>query len=94
MTTTADLIRFLDATLINPVLTSGGAVNQRCVRFARMCLWRLPARSAALYCLHGASGTAPNRACANDAFEAEGFASFRTLIPVMDGLFADVWPKT
>lgn len=92
-TTTADILAFLDSELINPVLADGHAVDRRRVRFARMCLRRLPAKSAALYCVHGAESRTPNRLATNLSLEENGFRSFRDLLPTMARTFADVWPR-
>jgi hypothetical protein len=93
MTTTPDIISFLDFMLINPVLRSGDRLSQRRVRFARMCLRRLPAQSAILYCIHGAAGIEPNRVACNADLEREGFRSFRDLLTDLERRFPDVWPR-
>ncbi len=92
MTTTDDILAFLDSELINAVLTRGDSLSRRRVRFARMCLRHLPAKSAALYCLHGAESKTPSRLATNVWLEEHGFRSFRELVPTMARKFSDVWP--
>lgn len=93
MTTTPDILRFLDCLLINPVLASGDRLSQRRVRFARMCLERLPAPSAILYCINGANGMEPNRVACNKDLTREGFRNFRDLLPDLERHFPDAWPR-
>ena len=57
-----------------------------------MCLMRLPARSAILYCIHAAESATTNRMEANIRLEEHGFRSIRELLPTMQRKFADVWP--
>jgi hypothetical protein len=93
MTTTVQIIRHLEKALFYPVLASGNALNRRRVIFARMCLTRLPAPSAILYCINGANGTEPNRVACNADLERESFRSFRDLLPDLERCFPDVWPR-
>jgi hypothetical protein len=58
-----------------------------------MCLARLPAQSAILYCINGANGIEPNRVACNEDLEREGFRSFRDLLPDLERHFPDVWPR-
>jgi hypothetical protein len=93
MTTTIQIIRHLKKAFFNAVLASGNVLNKRRVRFARMCLARLPAQSAILYCINGANGIEPNRVACNADLEREGFRSFRDLLPDLERRFPDVWPR-
>jgi hypothetical protein len=93
MTTTLQIILYLEKALFHPVLASGNALNRRRVRFARMCLARLPAPSAMLYCVNGANGIEPNRVACNEDLTREGFWNFRDLLPDLERHFPDAWPR-
>ncbi|MEY2493782.1 MAG: hypothetical protein QOJ45_274 [Verrucomicrobiota bacterium] len=93
MTTTVQIIRYLEKALFYPVLASGNPLNRRRVRFARMCLGRLPPQSAILYCIHGGAGIEPNRVACNADLERDGFRSFGDLLPDLERRFPDVWPR-
>lgn len=93
MTKTVQIIGYLEKALFHTVLASGNALNKRRVRFARMCLARLPAPSAILYCINGANGIEPNRVACNEDLTREGFRNFRDLLPDLERHFPDVWPR-
>jgi hypothetical protein len=94
MTTRDDILRFLDIHQQTPVLASPYASQESRLRIQtdRMRLAQLPVESIALYVIHGAACDTPERREANDTFEAEGFVSYRQLVPVMRRLFSDIWP--
>lgn len=94
VTTKTEILNFLRIHQQTPVIDSRYASlkSKRRVRTDKMRLGRLPVESIALYVTHGAACDTPERLAANERFEAEGFVSYRLLLPVMQRLFADVWP--
>jgi hypothetical protein len=93
MTTTHDILEFLDIHQQTPVRLSPYASRESRLRIQtdQMRLAQLPIQSIALYVEHGAQCDTPERVAANQQLEAEGFVSYRLLAPVMRRLFSDVW---
>lgn len=93
MTTTHDLIQYIETSLLTPVLTSPQASigNRRRALTDRMRLRRLPLKSIALYIQHGAASGTPRRLAANERLVQEGFLSYRQLLARMRERFPDVW---
>ena len=96
MTTSADLLRFLEIHQQTPIASSPYTSRETRLRCQtdRMRLAQLPVASIALYVEHGAASDTPERLAANDTLESEGFVSYRLLLPVMRRLFSDIWPTT
>jgi hypothetical protein len=94
MTTKLELIEYLERNQQAPVLASRRASLQsrRRILADKMRLQQLPIESIILYVIGGAASETPNRLEANEQFEREGFLSYRQLLPILRGRFADVWP--
>jgi hypothetical protein len=95
MTTSQDILQFLDIHQHTPVRSSRYASRESRLRVQtdQMRLAQLPVQSIALFIEHGAQSDTPERAAANQQLEDEGFVSYRLLAPVMRRIFSDVWPS-
>jgi len=93
MITTSDILAVLDIRQFEPALATGSAGCRRRVRFARMCIRRLPPVSALRYCIHAADHSFANRRASDRILSDEGFRTFRDLLPVLKKRFAAIWPS-
>ncbi len=92
--TTTKIIDFLHEKQFGPVLAYGSHRSKKHVRFARMCIRRLPPKSAIQYCINAANESVPSRAASGRTFEDEGFVTFRQLLPELKNRFLDFWPRS
>jgi len=93
MTTSTELIDFLDSNQQSPVLagTQASVPNHRRILADRIKLIALPVQSMALYLVEAAGVGAAHEA-ANDELEQGGFVSYRRLLPMLKLRFPDLWP--
>jgi len=94
MTTKKDVLEFLEIFQQTTVLAYASRKSKLRIQTDKMRLAKLPVKSIALYIKNGADCDKLSRREANDTFEAEGFVSYRQLLPVMRQLFPDIFPKS
>ena len=88
MTTKKDVLEFLEIFQQTTVLAYASRKSKLRIQTDKMRLAKLPVKSIARYIINGATRCS----VANDTFEAEGFVSYRQLLPVMRRLFPDIFP--